>query len=83
MEIKILGNCCTHCSVLFSNTIQAVKELGLEIQVEQEGDILKILQYRVMRTPALLINEKILSEGETLSAKQIKELIENEINITD
>lgn len=83
MEIKILGNCCTHCSVLFSNTIQAVKELGLEIQVKQEGDILKILQYRVMRTPALLINEKILSEGETLSAKQIKELIENEINITD
>ena len=82
MVIKVLGNCCSHCSILYSNTIEAVKELNMNIPVEQEGDILKILQYKVMRTPALLINEKIVSEGEALSVKKIKEIISDE-NLKD
>jgi small redox-active disulfide protein 2 len=78
MVIQILGNCCNHCTKLYTNTIEAVKELNLEVEVEQEGDIIKILQHKVMRTPALLIDDKIISEGETLSVKKIKEILLNE-----
>ncbi len=75
MVIKVLGDCCSHCSKLYNNTLQATQELGLNIPVEQIGDMLKILQYKVMRTPALLINEKIISEGESLSVEKIKKLL--------
>lgn len=75
MVIKVLGDCCSHCAQLHKNTLQAVKELNMDISVKQEGDIMQILQYKVMRTPTLVINEKIISEGETLSVEKIKEII--------
>jgi small redox-active disulfide protein 2 len=72
MEIKVLGNCCSHCSRLYANVLQAVKELELNIPVEQIGDILTILQYRILRTPALVINGKVVSDGEVLTVEEIK-----------
>ena len=75
MEIKVLGDGCSHCSVLHSNTLQAIKELNLNIPVTYENDILKILQYRVLSTPALVINEKVVSAGEVLSVEKIKKII--------
>ena len=75
MVIKVLGDCCSHCSRLYSNVLKAVQELNADVQIEHEGDILKILQYKVVSTPALIINEKIVSEGESLSVEKIKILI--------
>ncbi len=81
MVIKILGDCCAHCSKLYSNTLKAIQELNADIKIEQEGDMLKILQYKVMRTPALIINEKIISEGESLPVEKIKALINKELGL--
>ena len=77
MVIKVLGNCCSHCSALYTHTVKAIEELQINIPVEQEGDILKILQHKVLRTPALLINDKIVSDGEVLSVQQIKNILLN------
>ena len=78
MEIKVLGDGCSHCSVLHSNTLQAIEELNLNVPVTYESDILKILQYRVLSTPALVINEEVVSAGEVLSVEKIKEKLTSE-----
>jgi len=80
VEIKVLGDGCSHCSILYSNTLQAVRELNLDIPVTHESDILKILQYRVLSTPALIINEEVISAGEMLSVEKIKEIISGQVN---
>lgn len=74
MVIKIIGDGCSHCSKLFANAQKAAQELDMNIMVEQETDIMKILQQRISCTPAIIANGKVISEGETLSVEKLKEL---------
>lgn len=75
MEIKILGTGCPKCKTLEKTTIQAVQELGIDAGVTKEEDIMKIMGYGVMRTPGLVINEKVVASGKLLSVSEIKNLI--------
>ena len=75
MEIKVLGDGCSHCSVLYSNVLTAVEELHLNIEITEINDIFQILQYHVLSTPALIIDDEIISAGEVLSVKKVKEII--------
>jgi len=74
MVIKIVGDGCAHCSKLYANAQKAALELNMDITVEQENNILKILQQRVKCTPAIIVDGKVISEGETLSVEELKEL---------
>ena len=75
MEIKVLGTGCQKCKTLEKATREAVEELGVEAEVTKEEDIMKIMGYGVMRTPGLVINEKVVSYGKQLSVNEIKSLI--------
>ncbi|MDP4280616.1 MAG: thioredoxin family protein [Bacteroidota bacterium] len=75
MIIKILGTGCSNCRTLESHTKQAVAELGNAIEVVKEENITKILEYKVMRTPALVFDEKVVMSGKVLSVPEIKNLI--------
>jgi len=77
MVIKIIGDGCSHCSKLFANAQKAAQELDMDITIEQETDILKMLQHRISCTPAIIANGKIVSEGETLSVEKLKNLLRN------
>jgi len=74
MVIKVVGDGCSHCSKLYANVLKAVQELKMDIVVEQETDMLKILQQHLRCTPAILVNGNVVSEGETLSVEKLKEL---------
>jgi len=74
MEIKILGSGCARCESLEKMTRKAVEELKLEASVEKVGDIQEILNYSVMRTPALVINEKVMFSGELPGMTELKSL---------
>jgi len=52
MTIRVLGGCCKKSTDTFENTKIAVKELGLDVEVENIGDFLEIAKYGVMSTPA-------------------------------
>ncbi|MFH1004816.1 MAG: thioredoxin family protein [Bacteroidota bacterium] len=80
MEIKILGTGCTNCKNLEKQTFNALAELDIAANVEKVEDIQKIMSYGVMRTPALVINEKVILYGRVPSVSEIKELIKKEIN---
>jgi len=71
MIIKILGTGCPNCKKLTKNTEKAVKKLGLNASIEKVEDIQDIMAYDVMSTPALVIDEKVVSTGRVLSPKEI------------
>jgi small redox-active disulfide protein 2 len=75
MEIKVLGTGCPKCKSLETATKQAVEDLGLKATVTKEEDIMKIMGYGVMRTPGLVIDEKVVVSGRIPSQKELKELL--------
>jgi small redox-active disulfide protein 2 len=75
MNIKILGTGCARCKTLEQVTRNAVAEMGITADIEKVEDIVKIMQYGVMRTPALIIDEKIALSGRVPSLTEVKEVI--------
>jgi len=75
MEIKVLGSGCAKCQTLKSTVEQAVKELNIEATIIKEEDMIVIMGYNVMRTPALVIDEKVVAQGKQLSLKDVKKLL--------
>ena len=77
MEIKVLGTGCAKCKSLEKVTKKAVEELKLDATVEKVEDIQKIMGYAVMRTPALVINEKVVLSGQLPKVSELKDLLSN------
>lgn len=75
MEIKILGTGCSKCKTLEKATREAVKELGVDANIEKEEDIMKIMEYGVMHTPALVIDGKVVTSGRVPNEKDLKSLL--------
>jgi small redox-active disulfide protein 2 len=75
MVIKILGTGCPKCKKLEEFVRKAVAELGIIVEVEKVTDLDKIMDYGVMMTPALVIDEKVVSSGRLLSVNDIKALL--------
>ncbi len=76
MEIKILGTGCASCKNLEKATREAVQEMNINANVVKEEDIMNIMAYGVMRTPGLVINEKVVLSGRVPSQNELKELLE-------
>ena len=74
-SIKVLGPGCPKCRKLFENVEQAVSELGIDCEVEKITDINAITNYRVMMTPALVIDGDVKSSGKALSIKELKTIL--------
>ncbi|MCX6257136.1 MAG: thioredoxin family protein [Bacteroidia bacterium] len=76
MEIKVLGTGCANCKMLEKSVINALAEMDIAANVQKVEDIQKIMAYGVMRTPALVIDEKVVLSGRVPPIKEIKEIIE-------
>jgi small redox-active disulfide protein 2 len=74
MTIKVLGPGCVSCKKLFESAKEAVAEMGNDIDVEYITDIETIVSYGIMGSPALVINEEVISQGRTLSKDEIIKL---------
>jgi len=75
MEIKVLGTGCAKCKQLEKTVREAVKELGVEVKIEDVTDIKKIMEYPILATPGLVINEKLVSSGKVLSKAEVTSFI--------
>ena len=76
MNIKILGSGCANCRRLEANTRAAAKTLGLAPQIEKVEDIPSIMQYGVMGTPALVVDEEVKAYGRVLTPQEIADLLQ-------
>ena len=75
MNIQVLGPGCPSCKKLHKNVTDAVGD-NKDIAVEYITDMNVLLAHGIMATPALLINDKIVSVGRIPSSDEIKEYIE-------
>lgn len=75
MEIKVLGSGCSGCKALHETVKQAVLEMGLDATVVKEEDMMKIMSYDILRLPALVVDEQVVSSGKRLSLSEVKELL--------
>ncbi|MGN0458640.1 MAG: thioredoxin family protein [Eubacterium sp.] len=73
--IKVLGAGCKSCHEMYENIKYAVKNLGLNIEVEYITDMQKVMEYGVMSMPALVVNEKVVSQGKVLKATDAEKLL--------
>lgn len=80
MEIKILGTGCPKCKTLEKITIEVVDENQFDVNVSKIEDIMEIMNYGVIATPALVINEKLVLSGRLPSKEEVKNLIKNSLN---
>lgn len=78
MIIKILGTGCSNCKKLEANAKKSVEELGLDATIEKVTDMKDIMGYGVMRTPAIVINEKVKMYGKVCTVDEIKKYINDE-----
>ena len=77
MNIKILGPGCAKCHQLEKTTGEVVKELDIDATVEEVKDMRQIIAYNVLTTPALVINEQVVSFGKVPSKTEVTQLIIN------
>jgi small redox-active disulfide protein 2 len=75
MEIKILGPGCSKCKTLDRLTREVVEKNGINATITKVDDIMEIMKYGVMSTPALVVDEKVVLKGRVPSSDEIKQLL--------
>jgi small redox-active disulfide protein 2 len=72
MKIQVLGTGCAKCKQLTASAEKAVAELGLGVAVEKVEEIREIMKFKVMSTPALVVDGQVRSTGKVLSSEDVK-----------
>ena len=75
MIIKILGTGCKKCVALTESAQQAVSNLGIDAQIVKVTDMAEIAAHGVMTTPALAVDDKVVSMGKALTPADIEKLL--------
>ena len=75
MNIKILGTGCTKCNSLEKLTRKVVTENNMDATIDKVDDIMEIMNYNVMRTPGLVVNEEVKLSGRLPSEKELLQIL--------
>ena len=75
MKIQVLGTGCAKCKLLAEQTERAVRELGLDTEVEKVTGINEILDFGVMMTPALAIDGEVKVVGKVPAIDELKAML--------
>lgn len=79
MKIEVLGTGCAKCKKLEEEVRNALAEMDVAADVQKVEDIKKIMAYKVMMTPALVVNGKVKAAGKVLKREEIKKFIQEEM----
>lgn len=73
--VKVMGTGCKKCHQLHENALEAAKRAEGAVRVDYVTDIAEIAAAGIISTPALLIDEKVVSAGKVLSVDEIEALL--------
>ena len=74
-SVKVLGAGCKSCHELYENTKAAAKAMGLSLEVEYITDMKVVMTYGVMKMPAIVVNEQVVSMGRVLKTADVEKLL--------
>ncbi len=75
MKIKVLGPGCARCHQLEQTAKEVIKELGIDAEVEEVKDMKKIMEYPILTTPGLVIDEKLVCSGRVPTKAEVTTFI--------
>ena len=76
MDIKILGAGCAKCKTTYNNVLEALKETGVEATITKIEDLEEMMQYNVLSTPVLMINNIAVVKGRVAEVSEIKSFLQ-------
>jgi small redox-active disulfide protein 2 len=77
LSIKVLGPGCERCVEVAQIAQMAVNTLNVEAQVEKVSDVLEIVKFRILATPGLVINERVVCAGRIPSIAEVTTWVAN------
>jgi small redox-active disulfide protein 2 len=77
MIIKVLGTGCAKCNQLENLTKEVLKEMGIEAKIEHVKEINKIMEYPILATPGLVINEELVVSGKVPDKAKLNQIMVN------
>ncbi len=75
MRIKVLGPGCAKCKTTYSIVEKVIKESGLDVELSKVDDIMEMMNYNIMTTPAVVVDGEVKIKGRVPSEREIKEIL--------
>ena len=75
MEIKVLGPGCCKCKTTDQIIEKVIKENNLDVKLTKVDEIMEIMNYHIMTSPAVVVDEVVKIKGQVPSEKDVKKLL--------
>ena len=75
MEIKVLGAGCSKCKATYAAIEKVIEENGLDVSLSKVEDIMELLNYNIMTTPAVVVDGAVRIKGYVPSESEIKKFL--------
>lgn len=75
MEIKVLGPGCAKCKTTYYVIEKVIKENNLDVKLTKVDDIMEMMNYNIMTTPAVVVDEVVKMKGQVPSESDVKKLL--------
>lgn len=75
MEIKVLGPGCSKCKTTYQVVEKVIKENNLDVKLTKVDDIMEMMNYNIMTTPAIVVDEVVKINGKVPTEGEVKEIL--------
>ena len=75
MEIKVLGPGCSKCKTTYQVVEKVIKENNLDVKLTKVEDIMEMMKYNIMTTPAIVVDEVVKIKGKVPTEGEVKEIL--------
>lgn len=75
MEVKVLGPGCCKCKTAYNVVEKVIKENNLDVTLTKVDDIMEMMSYNILSTPAIVVNGEVKIKGRVPSENEVKELL--------
>ena len=75
MEIKVLGPGCAKCKTTYNVIEKVIKENNMDVKLTKVDDIMEMVSYNIMTTPAVVVDEVVKMKGQVPTESDVKKLL--------
>ena len=75
MEIKVLGPSCAKCKTTYNVIEKVIKENNLDVKLTKVDDIMEMVSYNIMTTPAVVVDQVVKMKGQVPTESDVKKLL--------